>query len=181
LNEDLKAYIDGELPPDAADRLRAALAVDPLLRQEAEHIRRLGDAVRGLPLPEPVGQAATLAALSRRQPLWRVWTPALAGCAAVVAFVAFLPNRLSFVPVAQPAVYESRPQAAAPAEAEPEDAAKIAEPPLNAAPMERMKTAATSTSGGLTLSRPHPDPKTERGQRKIGGKALRLPGKTVAP
>ncbi len=89
MNDDLKAYVDGELPPDAAERVRAALDADPFLRKEAEALRSLGVALRALPEPEPVGQAATLAALSQRRPLWsspliRLWGPALAGCAAVL-------------------------------------------------------------------------------------------------
>lgn len=84
MNDDLKAYVDGELPPDAAERLRLALERDPVLRAEADALRALSTALRRMPEPEPVGQAATLAALSNRRPLWRVWTPALAGCAAVL-------------------------------------------------------------------------------------------------
>lgn len=89
MNGDLKAYVDGELPPDAAERLRAALAADPALAREAESIRRLSDALRRLPEPEPVGQRATLAALARpARPLWQVWLPALAGCTVLLLVLA---------------------------------------------------------------------------------------------
>ncbi len=84
MSDDLKAYVDGELPADAAERLRRAMEADAGLRADAEALRGLSAALRGLPEPLPVGRAATLAALSARRPLWRTWTPALAGCAAVL-------------------------------------------------------------------------------------------------
>ena len=71
MNDDLKAYVDGELPPDAADRLRANLEADPALALQGEEFQRLSAALRALPEPMPVGQAATLEALARRRPLWR--------------------------------------------------------------------------------------------------------------
>lgn len=93
MNDDLKAYVDGELPPDAAERLRVALEADPALRQEAEAMRALSTALRRLPEPEPVGQAATLAALGSRRPsLVRGWVFALAGCAAVILVASSLPR-----------------------------------------------------------------------------------------
>ena len=98
MNDDLKAYIDGELPPDAAERLRAALASDPALRADETALRGLTEAVRAMPAPEPLGKAATLAALSTKRPsLARGWAFALAGCAAV-AFVASSLPRLERAP-----------------------------------------------------------------------------------
>lgn len=106
MNDDLKAYVDGELPPDAAERLRTALDADPALAREADALRALGVALRRLPEPDPVGRAATLAALQRRpKPLWRVWAPALAGCAAVLAAVVALPER-ELGPLVRPAGIE---------------------------------------------------------------------------
>ncbi|GEM_PF-6305573 len=91
MNEDLKAYVDGELPPDAAERLRAALDADPALCAEADALRTLATALRRLPEPEPVGQAATLAALGRRPvALWRSWLPALAACGLLMVVVSGL-------------------------------------------------------------------------------------------
>ena len=93
MNDDLKAYVDGELPPDAAERLRAALERDPALAHEADALRRLSLSLRRLPEPEPVGQAATLAALGRRrEPIFRGWGLALAGCAAVALVAALASN-----------------------------------------------------------------------------------------
>jgi hypothetical protein len=88
LNDDLKAYVDGELPPEAAERVRAALERDRELAQEAEQLREIGACLRAFPEPEPVGQAATLAALSaRRGSFAGTWGFALAACAGVL-FVA---------------------------------------------------------------------------------------------
>ncbi len=99
MNDDLKAYIDGELPPDAAERLREALARDPAMAQEAEDFRRLSTGLRSLPEPEPIGQAATLAALSApRTPLFRNWGFALAACAGVL----FVATWISTAPMHSP-------------------------------------------------------------------------------
>ena len=108
MNDDLKAYVDGELPPDAADRLRTRLEADPELALQGEEFRRLSMALRGLPEPMSVGQAATLEALARRRPLWRGWTLALAGCAAVLAVVSTLPSRAPAASAVQPAVFDQR-------------------------------------------------------------------------
>ena len=105
MNDDLKAYVDGELPPDAAERLRARLATDPALALEGEEFRRLSAALRALPEPMPVGQAATIAALANRRPLWRAWVPALAGCAAALLAVSMLPSRAASAPAVQAAVF----------------------------------------------------------------------------
>ena len=88
MNDDLKAYVDGELPPDAAEKVLAALEHDRELALQAEQFRQISDGLRSFPEPEVVGQAATLAALSvRRGSFGRTWGLALAGCAAVL-FVA---------------------------------------------------------------------------------------------
>ncbi|RYG26831.1 hypothetical protein EON82_01710 [bacterium] len=85
MNDDLKAYVDGELPPDIAERMREALERDRDLALQAEQFRQIGDTLRSFPEPEPVGQAATLAALSApRGSFGRTWGLALAGCAAVL-------------------------------------------------------------------------------------------------
>lgn len=93
MNDDLKAYVDGELPPEAAQRLRAALDADAVLAQEEATVRALSAALRSLPEPMPVGQAATLAALAQRRPLWRTWAPALAACLAVLVVASGLVHR----------------------------------------------------------------------------------------
>ena len=103
MNDDLKAYVDGELPPEAADRVRAALERDRDLAQEAEQLQAIGACLRSMPEPEPVGQAATLAALSKRRGSFAgTWGLALAGCAAVLFVATFVSgNRLKgpWIPV----------------------------------------------------------------------------------
>ncbi len=108
MNDDLKAYVDGELPPDAAERLRARLDTEPELALQGEEFRRLSAALRALPEPMPVGQAATLEALARHRPIWRGWTIALAGCAAVLAAVSTLPPKAVSAPTFQQAVLDRK-------------------------------------------------------------------------
>lgn len=120
MNDDLKAYVDGELPPDAAERIRATLDADPVMRWETEKLRDLGAALRSLPEPEPVGRAATLAALARRRNpvggLLRLWAPALAGCAALLGLASVM-VRPSFHGAILPTGLIRLSSAAAPAEA----------------------------------------------------------------
>lgn len=91
MNDDLKAYIDGELPPDAADRLRTALEADAILAREAEEMRQISRCLRAMSEPEPVGQAATLAALTESRPSFlRTWSLSLAACAGVLFVAAWV-------------------------------------------------------------------------------------------
>jgi hypothetical protein len=67
--------------------MRAALERDRDLAREAEQLREIGACLRSFPEPEPVGQAATLAALSaRRGSLLGTWGFALAACTGVLFF-----------------------------------------------------------------------------------------------
>lgn len=97
MNDDLKAYVDGELSPEVAEKVRAALERDRDLAREAEQLRQIGACLRSMPEPEPVGQAATLAALSaRRGSFAGTWGLALAGCATVLFIATFISgNRIS--------------------------------------------------------------------------------------
>jgi anti-sigma factor RsiW len=54
---ELTAYIDGELPPDEARAVEAALAADPALRALERRLRRTVEAVEALPRPERAPQA----------------------------------------------------------------------------------------------------------------------------
>lgn len=69
--EDLTAYIDGELPFERARALEAALAQDPKLRALEHGLRRSIEAVEKLPLPEssPALRRAVLKAVG--QPTFR--------------------------------------------------------------------------------------------------------------
>ena len=103
MNDDLKAYVDGELPPDAAERLRAQLERDPDLVREAEAMRDLSASLRGMPQPTAIGREAALASMRGRRPsLVPGWSFALAGCAAVLLIASGLSHR-NVRPVLMPA------------------------------------------------------------------------------
>jgi anti-sigma factor RsiW len=50
---DLVAYLDGELPDEAARALEAKLSLDPKARAEAESLRKTWELLDYLPRPEP--------------------------------------------------------------------------------------------------------------------------------
>jgi anti-sigma factor RsiW len=73
--EDLSAYIDGELPPERVKALEAALAKDPALRSLEQRLRRSIEAVEAMPLPQPSSPAlrrAVLAAIDEPT-FWERW------------------------------------------------------------------------------------------------------------
>ena len=64
--EDLSAYIDGELPPERVKAMEAALVKDPALRALEQRLRRSIEAVEAMPLPQtssPALRRAVLAAI----------------------------------------------------------------------------------------------------------------------
>lgn len=65
--EDLTAYIDGELPPERARAVEAALAKDPGLKALEQRLRRSIEAVEALPLPQtsPALRRAVLAEIGK--------------------------------------------------------------------------------------------------------------------
>lgn len=71
-SEELTAYIDGELSPERAREVEAALAKDPALRVLEQRLRRSIGAVEALPAPalapSPALRRAVLAAID--QPRW---------------------------------------------------------------------------------------------------------------
>ena len=98
IRENLKAYVDGELSPNDAQAVEAAIAKDPILSAEVEQIRAIGRSVFALrPDYHPVGMDDLLAKVarpvtSRRQPWF--W-PVLTTTALAAAFFGFtiLTNR----------------------------------------------------------------------------------------
>ncbi|MGI8923729.1 MAG: DUF4349 domain-containing protein [Fimbriimonadales bacterium] len=83
IREDLKAYLDGELPEERAAEVRHAIEFDPSLREETESFGRIGDSLRNMTIgPEPRGAEAARAA-SVTQKKW--WLTASAGIAAAAA------------------------------------------------------------------------------------------------
>lgn len=65
--EELTAYIDGELPPEKVRALEAAMANDPALRSLEQRLRRSIAAVEELPMPQtsPALRRAVLEAISK--------------------------------------------------------------------------------------------------------------------
>ena len=65
--EDLTAYIDGELPPEKARALEAAMEKDPALRSLEQRLRASISAVEELPLPQtsPALRRAVLEAIAQ--------------------------------------------------------------------------------------------------------------------
>src|SRR5262245_35054811 len=58
IREDLKAYIDGELPEARAQEVEAAIASDPALQQEVHFMRMLGFEIKKAAAAAPVQGAA---------------------------------------------------------------------------------------------------------------------------
>ncbi len=65
--EDLTAYIDGELPPERVREVEAALAKDPGLRALEQRLRRSVQLVEALPSPQtsPALRRAVLAEIGK--------------------------------------------------------------------------------------------------------------------
>lgn len=65
--EDLTAYIDGELPPERVRAVEAALAKDPALRALEQRLRKSVELVEALPLPQssPSLRRAVLAEINK--------------------------------------------------------------------------------------------------------------------
>jgi hypothetical protein len=88
--DDLKAYLDGELPPEHAARVEERLRTDPLLRAEAEELRLLSDQIRAMARqPHVVGEEEVLRSLRARAPSRSgFWTKSFAlGAASLIIAV----------------------------------------------------------------------------------------------
>lgn len=81
-NEDLVAFLDGELSGEEAREIERRLSLDPTARAEADTLRRTWDLLDFLPRPEPSASFTekTLTRLSsirsdtlRPRPPWRDW------------------------------------------------------------------------------------------------------------
>lgn len=103
VREDLKAYVDGELPLERHAEIEAALASDPGLRQEVEFMRALGFEIKKMAAePAVAGRDAAIKAV--RGPTLPWWNPyskigrlaysgALAGLLIVVLFPVFAQSK----------------------------------------------------------------------------------------
>lgn len=92
LRDDLKAYLDGELPAERMAEMREAIDRDPLLAQEVEELGRISQTLRVAAMqPSAVGLEETLRALEKserreRKPWWP-WLVPIAGMACTLIFV----------------------------------------------------------------------------------------------
>lgn len=95
--ENLKAYLDGELSPADAAALEAALTSDLDLARELEELRSVTAMVRTIPEPVPYGLEQALWRLEKldakpvAKPLWGRWlTAGLVGAGAIVLSLTLL-------------------------------------------------------------------------------------------
>jgi hypothetical protein len=74
IREDLKAFVDGELPEARMREIEAAIASDPALRQEVEYMRVLGlEIKRAAAEPDVLGKEKALERVRRPKLPW--WNP----------------------------------------------------------------------------------------------------------
>jgi anti-sigma factor RsiW len=86
--QDLHAFVDGQLAPDARQRVKARLAADPQMRRQVEDYAAIGDGLRALYGPlatEPVPAPLARRAHQRPRPSWRPWAAMAASVALLVA------------------------------------------------------------------------------------------------
>lgn len=95
IREDLKAYLDGELPEERAAEVREALVADPALQEEVNWMKNLGQQIREMAtVPAPVGGDKAAAAV-RKPPIGRVWLKTAltwavgAACVVIVGAIVF--------------------------------------------------------------------------------------------
>jgi hypothetical protein len=141
--EDLKAFIDGELPAGRTMEIERALEADPALAAEAEELRALTSVLRSVPQPEVRGYESTLIALSsaERAAPRRTWLPwfgsvALAGSVAMAILFVNRQPEATFQTVAM----NTSERAAAPESAD----TMMDSAPLSANPVEGQEVAPES-------------------------------------
>lgn len=146
IREDLKAYLDGELPAARMEEVRAALESDPELRSEAEFMGRLGSAIREMSAePEIVGMEKVLGAVSgrRKQLAWPRLNWAVVGAAACVLVV--LVSAQLMLPRTQ---LSSAADAPAPRSAASADSAESTKAMLSKSEEMSMSNSAPATANG---------------------------------
>lgn len=98
--EDLKAYLDRELPPHRMAEIADAIKRDPELAREAEGLSQLSAAIRASEVDIPVmGMEATLKALEQKsnRPKWAIQIPVFVATAAAL-YALWIPLRSSAPP-----------------------------------------------------------------------------------
>lgn len=128
VRDDLKAYLDGELPPTRMAEVREAIERDPALAREARELADLSVSIKAVaPQPAATGLDQTLAALQRRSTRSRGWwilVPAGLTAVLIVAIVAPTFSQAKFA-AKRSGYWKEAVSAAAPSYAA---AAEVAEP-----------------------------------------------------
>ena len=84
VRDELKAYLDGELPEGRAAEIAKAIEADPLLQQEAQMLRDIGEGIREIAAAPPaMGFERALSAVTRRRRPWFTRWPALVAAASI--------------------------------------------------------------------------------------------------
>ena len=130
IQEDLKAFLDGELSPERAAEVQAAIDADPTLREEVEFMKALGFEIKKMKA-EPAVQGAekAMAGVRRGRSSWLLRNRWMMGSAltAVMLLVIVPPMLRSgsatapFTPTAEAGVYRGK------ASAPLEDSARFAD------------------------------------------------------
>lgn len=91
-HDDLKAYLDGELPAEQMAEMREAIEGDPMLAHEAKELESISLTLRhAAAQPQAVGLEETLRALGRAEPKERrAWWPWLVPVAAMAGALVFI-------------------------------------------------------------------------------------------
>lgn len=71
IREDLKAFLDGELSPERAAEVQAAIDADPTLREEVDFMKALGFEIKKMKAePAVLGAEKAMAGVRRGRPSW---------------------------------------------------------------------------------------------------------------
>jgi hypothetical protein len=92
--DDIKAYLDGELPAARMEEMRLAIEADPSLKTEADEMAKIAARIQSMAKVPPVQGLDRAVALMRSRPTWtsRNWTwavPALAFVTIAAGMTAF--------------------------------------------------------------------------------------------
>lgn len=128
VRDELKAYLDGELPEGRAAEIAKAIEADPLLQQEAQMLRDIGEGIREIAAAPPaMGFERTLTAVSRRRPWFTRWPTMVAAASFAVVAIAFsgpLMSSARFAPSSESAQVTASPMMPSAGAAEPDFEAK---------------------------------------------------------
>lgn len=151
IREDLKAFVDGELSPERAAEVQAAIDLDPALREEVDFMKLLSTHIKSAASEAQVrGLDKALDAMPRPRPAWTRWL----AYSAVGAAGVFVLGLVMF-PIYGQAKYAAR--------AEMATEGKVA----NESPVAGMPATGLADSADSAVQ---PQYKTEFGQRDYAAK-----------